>query len=531
MIELRVKNPLVPPGDKEDPDPDNNHGLPVGKPISKGLKKLFATQAEKILGTIPTHGVALPSHFPTLTSDDWLDPMKTAMTPLIGAYWDAAGGVTREKLGLDPDAWKVTDPHLQEKIEQSTLAFCQETNQTTSLQLNDALSKLRQELVQGLVEQGDTLAELTKRVQGVFDQADKTRAARIAQTEASRAVHAASLESAKSSGVVGAKKWLESANSCDRCKAIAAKFPEGIPLEGEFENTGDGVYGSVGHCPAHPHCRCTITYVLTPEYEEILATVGPPGGSIEPGPLGPEPAPERKVAKPKAPPKPKAAGEPVSSALDMQATGALGKKAKRAIEILDSVHGDGVLPPIPVTGNVKKADTKGEFVYTLTGRPLRINLNPKGDTPRMTTAHEIGHFLDLSGVPRPVKGAKRDWASDPLLAEWHKTVQDTEAVKTLRGMKGKAQSVHVTLPDGRAGVMKANGKYVDYLLDPEELWARSYAQYIATRSGDKTFRKELDSLRETGEVINYPRQWSDAEFAPVAASIDGLMDKLGWRKT
>ena len=209
--------------------------------------------------------------------------------------------MTQARLGLepDPDRWQVTDPHLQAKIQQATFNFCQATNQTTTDLLNNALHRLRKELIEGIVVEGEALAVLTKRVQRVFDQADEHRAARIAQTETSRAVHSASMESARQSGVVQGKKWLASANACaEICLPIAAKFPDGIGLDEEFDRRGDHpVYASIPYCPAHPFCRCSITYVLTQEYEDLLKEFGPPNpDTFEPGPLGPEPT-RRKLGK------------------------------------------------------------------------------------------------------------------------------------------------------------------------------------------------------------------------------------------
>ena len=56
--------------------------------------------------------------------------------------------------------------------------------------------------------EGETIPELTRRVQSVFSRLSRERAEMIARTEAARAVHAASLLSAKESGVVSGKKWL-----------------------------------------------------------------------------------------------------------------------------------------------------------------------------------------------------------------------------------------------------------------------------------------------------------------------------------
>ena len=117
-------------------------------------------------------------------------------------------------------------------------------------------------------------------------------------------MHTASLQSAKESGVVKGKKWIKSANACDQCVALVDKlnadFPNGIPLETNFAHVGGNPeYSEVKAPPLHPNDRCSIVYVLTDEYEQLLAEHGPPRpDTFEPGPFGPENR-IRKIAKPK----------------------------------------------------------------------------------------------------------------------------------------------------------------------------------------------------------------------------------------
>ena len=304
MVALRARTPGTPPGDIDDDDENNTFQLPDGRPVRRQLKRWFGRQLQTILGSVPDIGAPLPAAFPSLA--DYDDPMASAMTPLISGYWDEGGKVTRARLGLDPLDWRVHDPHLHDTIKNASLDFCKETNETTAKNLGDALDELRKELITGLVTQGDSIPELTKRVMGVFENCEKFRAERIARTEASRAVHAASLESAKESGVCEGKKLLISGNSCPLCHEVAAAWPKGLPLDGTFATVGKNPeYSTVRMPPIHPYCRCSTTYVLTEEYEQLLAEYGPPHfETFQEGSLGPEPKPDRKVKRPEKPAKP-----------------------------------------------------------------------------------------------------------------------------------------------------------------------------------------------------------------------------------
>lgn len=245
-------------------EPENTYGLPTGKPLERQLRSWMDRQRKEVLGTIPELGTELPARFPPLTNYD--DPMARAMTPLLGSYWDESGRETRARLGLDPDEWKVTNPHTKAQIESQSIHLCRSTNETTTRSLNDALAALRSELIAGIVENGETLDQLAARVNSVFDGAERWRARRIAATEASRAVHGAQAQSAIESGVVAGFEWLLSADACPLCQAVAEKVKR-VRIGGAFAVLGsDPYYATVRHPPVHPSCQCAMTEVLTPEY-------------------------------------------------------------------------------------------------------------------------------------------------------------------------------------------------------------------------------------------------------------------------
>jgi hypothetical protein len=262
-----------PPGDI-DPHEDNTFGLPDGTPIRRNLRRWYDRQLADVLGEVPTIGANLPTVFRPLA--DYDDPMASAMTPLISAYWDKGGKTTLAKLGLDSAEWRVVNPHLHKLIADQAFNFCQSTNATTTLKINDALAQLRTELAAGLVSHGESIPELTKRVQGIFTGLRKEHAAMIARTEASRAVHYAALAAAEESEVVEGKRWIASANSCDICLAEASRTKDApIELGAEFTRRGDNpVYAGIKCPPLHPHCRCSLVFDLVAEYRRIIEDAG-----------------------------------------------------------------------------------------------------------------------------------------------------------------------------------------------------------------------------------------------------------------
>jgi hypothetical protein len=147
-----------------------------------------------------------------------------------------------------PD-FDVFNPRVLEAIRQAVFQFADSTNRTSTVALAKIGSALREALATGL-EQGESLAFITARVQEIFD--DPNRALMIAATESSRAVHAGQLIAARESGVVAGKRWLASADACDLCLPLDGKE---VPLDEDFAvDARGGPYARIPHPPRHPHC-------------------------------------------------------------------------------------------------------------------------------------------------------------------------------------------------------------------------------------------------------------------------------------
>lgn len=285
-ISLSIKAHV--PGDVPEDHEDNTFGLPNGVPLRRKLRRFFRDQLKRMVGFVARIGAKIPKIFPRMA--DYDDPMASAMTPILGVYWDKAGKALRGRLGLDEDEWRVTDPNVHKAIAAQSFKFCKATNETTDREIGHAVEALRKKFAEGLIGDGQTIPELTKAVQSIFTRASKSRAEMIARSETSRAVHAAAEMSAEGSGVVSAKKWLLSANSCPVCVALAAKTPQ-APLGGSFGKVGnDAEYSNVRVPPAHPNCRCSITFVLIDEGV-------PHAPAFAPKPAPPEPEDGRSKAK------------------------------------------------------------------------------------------------------------------------------------------------------------------------------------------------------------------------------------------
>jgi hypothetical protein len=248
----------------------NPFKLPRGEALRREVVKVFREQRRAIERYLKTgrkdQAGNLPFHWP-----NWHDfglgalDISERMTPYLAATWEASAAKFAPRVGLDPDEWQVINPQTERAIDEAALAFCDSMNQTTSDSLDNALERTREELHEGIIEQGAALPELTKRINAIFDGAEKFRARRIAWTETSRAVHQAQEHAAFASEVVTGWKWLLSADACPKCVAIAARAPT-VKLGHAFAVIGDNPhYAQVKFPPAHPHCNCSLLEILDTE--------------------------------------------------------------------------------------------------------------------------------------------------------------------------------------------------------------------------------------------------------------------------
>lgn len=198
-------------------------------------------------------------------------------------------------------------------------------------------------------------------------------------------------------------------------------------------------------------------------------------------------------------------GAPVSAALDVRTPGAHGRAIKNAIAAIDQVHDDGVLQRIPVDAAVRAKGVLGQYSFRHGGGPAGVSIKNAPDYwPGMTTAHEIGHFIDHQAMDTP-----GTWASEtsPLFEEFRKVSAASEGFLRLQNSP------------------RLSSSQKRYLLSFKEVWARSYAQYIAEASNDTVLKAELLRALTRGGP-----QWQSEDFRPIYTAIENLLKLKGWKK-
>lgn len=132
------------------------------------------------------------------------------------------------------------------------------------------LKQLRKKLAAGM-EEGESVLDLRRRVETVFEGLSAYGAERIARTETIWAWNEGARQGYKQSGIVEKLQWVSSGDrrSCDWCLDMDGRI---IGIDASFFDKGDSYevngrlldfeYEKVDHPPIHCNCRCTIVPVL-----------------------------------------------------------------------------------------------------------------------------------------------------------------------------------------------------------------------------------------------------------------------------
>lgn len=199
-----------------------------------------------------------------LESEQFLDQLSDGLQTPITQAMNAGADAGLDRIGVSA-GFDVTDPQVAESLRRRTLKLAGDINRVTV----DRISRV---VADGL-DSGKTTREIANTIRQDFDEIGKVRAERIARTESANAYVDGEVEGWKQSGAVAKQKWLLAPNACPVCRAIAAKFPNGIEVGGTFVDQGGSVplsggrpfvsgYKAIKGPAAHPGCRCDLLPVL-----------------------------------------------------------------------------------------------------------------------------------------------------------------------------------------------------------------------------------------------------------------------------
>lgn len=213
--------------------------------------------------------------------------------------------------------------------------------------------------------------------------------------------------------------------------------------------------------------------------------------------------------------------------------GSAREHAERLVSLIDRVHVDGNLPELWIDEYLSGNEYLG--LYRTAVHEISLARGARGKP--LTIVHEIGHALSFRGMwerGKSIVGAAA--AADPAalaaysrpegallraVRRWYDAAAETRAVQGLRALRASAAIQRLRTATG--------GSFLEYVLDPEEIWARAYSQYIAVRSGDQELLAEVGRVVRRRDELGRLMQWDANDFEPVARAMDELFENLGWR--
>ena len=225
------------------------------KKINRTLKKLVREQEQLVLAKIPLLSKKIKAFEEFLLDLEEMTPeMVLKLFPIMIDTLSQGGSIVVAFSGLDME-FLVTQGQ-RDAIFSSTERLMKSFNKET-------VEKIQKQLAGGLMN-NESQAELTKRVESIFEEAKGYRAERIARTEAHKVTN---------QGVAGAyqqqgyreMKWVAWGGACEFCASLNGKTVSiGKPFisKGETLKVGDSEfladYDDVMYADLHPNCRCKI---------------------------------------------------------------------------------------------------------------------------------------------------------------------------------------------------------------------------------------------------------------------------------
>lgn len=228
----------------------------VNETYEKQLKRVisgFALDQEKAI--IDKIGTAKKAY------EEWLfnvkeesEKLAEAMLPVIYELMneqiaETANFISGELLTISPEMR--TQIELQMK-------------QIAGIYNQDTITALEKTISQG-VSDGESLAKIKKRVEGIYQEAKGYRAERIARTESLRASNESAELVYKANGF-SKVRWFTNPDACDFCKELNNTVKS---IGSNFYSLGDVItntdgqrlqvdYRNIATPPLHPNCKCSI---------------------------------------------------------------------------------------------------------------------------------------------------------------------------------------------------------------------------------------------------------------------------------
>lgn len=219
---------------------------------------------------------------------------------------------------------------------------------------------------------------------------------------------------------------------------------------------------------------------------------------------------------------------------------ALQEGIDNALGAIDEVHGMPAETGVSLTFHALSgnASAEGTFVFPRSGDPeIPTMITVKnGDSLETSVMHEVGHYLDYSDLGTDEgqfgsgslvfgeDGAQVIGASEFMAPVMDSVLASPEGQQLTQMLSDLERTGMADIGGGRTIAGSRARDALRYVTDPRELFARAYAQFVATEAGSDGARAELTSGSENDLI---PYQWAPENFGPIGDAIRGSLDAAG----
>lgn len=154
----------------------------------------------------------------------------------------------------------------------------------------------------------------------------------------------------------------------------------------------------------------------------------------------------------------------------------------------------------------------------------------------MTSYHEFGHYIDDNYFGMPSRGFGQGkygsevsqsqlWSSPERLKQSSALgVEGNAKMKKLMDFIKNTDSYKTLIND--ASVSRYSAGYVNYVSSDVELFARSYAQYVAEKAKDTEVLNFMEQIVKGRANYMPTSQWTKAEMKEMVPLYDDLFNEL-----
>lgn len=167
---------------------------------------------------------------------------------------------------------------------------------------------------------------------------------------------------------------------------------------------------------------------------------------------------------------------------------------------------NGLYQPINYT------DRKTGQSYASIPRFIAVNDRMSPSFLERDTLHEAGHFVDHAAIGQMRDGYGSS-KGEPVMEKFMREAANTKTIQEIAKAGQKSKNPLVQQDAAR-------------LMDRKEVFARAFAQYVATKSGSKVVQSQI----KANEGAKKGGYWTEQEFKKtIEPAMDEMFKTLGWR--